>query len=413
MARTFGSDHARAVCDAGAAAIARIAEHVDDLAIDCDFQWRSGYLHLPPAADQASPESEVRGLQDDAELARSLGFEATFLDHVPGMHQPGVKFEDQARFHPRIYLAALAKAIEHAGNHIFERTSVDEVSDDPIRVSAGEHSVSCSRVIVATHTPIMGKAGMVGSALLQTKLALYSSYVVAGRLEPGHLPDALYWDTADPYHYLRIQPQRNANLVIIGGEDHKTGQVADTNACFSRLERTARQQFPTIELTHRWSGQVVETNDGLPYIGEAAPGQFAATGFSGNGLTFGTVAAMMAGDWVNGVKNPWAELFAIGRTKIQGGLWDYLKENKDYPYYLVRDRLVGPDARSLRSIHRGEGKLVYLNGTTAAAYRSEHGKVTLLSPVCTHLGCHVQWNPAETTWDCPCHGSRFTPTGSV
>ncbi len=412
MAQTFGSDHARAVCDAGAAAIALIEEQVGDLDIDCDFDWIPAYLHQPRGPDQAS-DADVAALRRDAETARAFGFGARLLDVVPGVGRPGVEFDDQARFHPRKYLAALAVAIEQAGGRIFEHSAVDEVSDGPLQVSVGAHKVSCEHVIVATHTPIMGKAGMASAALLQTKLALYSSYVVGGRIPRGRLEDALYWDTGDAYHYVRLYPQRDADYVIFGGEDHKTGQVADTNECFDRLIQTAQSWWPGIELTHRWSGQVIETNDGLPYIGEVAPRQFAATGFSGNGMTFGTAAAMMAADWVQKRRNPWAKLFDVGRTKIRGGLWDYLKENKDYPYYLVRDRLVSADATSLRAVRRGEGKLIDLDGTRTAAYRSDKGKVTLLSPVCTHLGCHVQWNRAERTWDCPCHGSRFSPTGAV
>lgn len=416
MARTFGTDHARAVCDAGAAAVAHIDQNIADLEAECDFDWTSGYLHLPLTGNASAANGELEMLERDAELARSFGFSATVLDAVPGLERPGVEFLDQARFHPRKYLAALARAIEANGGRVFEHSPVDDVAGNAanqIDVTAGAHTVSCARVIVATHTPIVGKAGMAASALLQTKLALYTSYVVGGRLAHGSLPDALYWDTSDAYHYIRLQPQRNADYVIIGGEDHKTGQAADTEACFARLAAAAQQHFPGIDLTQRWSGQVIETNDGLPYIGEVAPGQFSATGFSGNGLTFGTLAAMMAADWVEGRSNPWTELFDVGRTKIRGGLWDYLKENADYPYYLVRDRVVGPDARSLRAIPRGEGMIVNVGGTRTAAYRADKGKLTLLSPVCPHLGCHVRWNRAERTWDCPCHGSRFAPTGAV
>jgi glycine/D-amino acid oxidase-like deaminating enzyme/nitrite reductase/ring-hydroxylating ferredoxin subunit len=413
MRRTFGEDHARAVCDAGVAAITQIDAHVRDLGIDCDFERVPGYLHLPLSDVTSANHTGVADLERDAALARSWGFGATRLQQVPGANRPGIEFENQARIHPRKYLAGLVQAIQSAGGRIFEDSPVDDVSDTPPRVSVGPHVVSCARVVVATHTPIMGKAGMAASALLQTKLALYSSYVVAGRVAPGRIPDALYWDTSDPYHYVRLQPHRDADIVIVGGEDHKTGQVADTEACFASIEHAARVFAPEMALSHRWSGQVIETNDGLPYIGEVAEAQFSATGFSGNGLTFGTLAAIMAADWVEGRRNPWSELFDVGRTRIRGGLWDYLKENKDYPYYLVRDRLVGPDATSLSAVRPGEGRLVDVNGTRTAAFRADSGALTLLSPVCTHLGCHVQWNRAERTWDCPCHGSRFAPTGAV
>jgi Rieske Fe-S protein len=130
-------------------------------------------------------------------------------------------------------------------------------------------------------------------------------------------------------------------------------------------------------------------------------------------MTFGTVGGMMAADWVLGQSNPWSELFDMGRTKIRGGLWDYIKENKDYPYYLIRDRFAGPEGRSLRALPRGAGKILELNGTRVAAYRDPDGSVSMRSPVCTHMACEVKWNPAERTWDCPCHGSRFSPTGRV
>src|SRR5262249_52034368 len=146
------------------------------------------------------------------------------------------------------------------------------------------------------------------------------------------------WDTQDPYHYLRVEPRRDHDYVIFGGEDHKTGQVRDTNGCFDRLERTLRSMIGGVEITHRWAGQVVEAVDGLPYIGEAAAQQFTCTGFSGNGLTFGTLGGMMAADWIAGRKNPWSHLFDPGRTRLAAGVWNYIAENKDYPYYMLRDR---------------------------------------------------------------------------
>jgi nitrite reductase/ring-hydroxylating ferredoxin subunit len=227
------------------------------------------------------------------------------------------------------------------------------------------------------------------------------------------VPDGLYWDTGDPYLYVRVQPRDGFDLVIVGGADHKTGQETATDERHQQLVDVARKLVPGFALTHRWSGQVLETNDGLPFIGEMAPHQYAATGFSGNGMTFGTVGAMLMTDAITKQANPWAELFDLGRTKVRGGIWDYLKENKDFPYYLLRNRVASPDARSLRAVRRSEGKIVDVEGTRVAAYRNEHGRLTLLSPTCTHMGCLVAWNPTESTWDCPCHGSRFRATGEV
>jgi len=267
--------------------------------------------------------------------------------------------------------------------------------------------------VLATHTPLMGNAGLIGATLFQTKLALYTSYVIGGRIEKGRIPDALFWDTADPYHYLRLEPRRDHDVVIFGGEDHKTGQAADTNACFDRLERTLLSMAGDIDITHRWSGQVVETPDGLPYIGETAGKQFAGTGYSGNGITFGTLTGMMAADRAAGRANPWSDLFDPSRKKVFGGLWDYVKENKDYAYYLVRDRFAGAEGRSLREVPRGTGKVLNLDGQKVAVYRDQRGATTKRSAVCTHMACLVDWNEAERTWDCPCHGSRFKPDGAV
>jgi Rieske Fe-S protein len=268
-------------------------------------------------------------------------------------------------------------------------------------------------VIVATHTPLAGKAGTLKASTLQTKLASYSSYTVGGTLPTGTIPAGLYWDTSQPYYYLRVEPGPWHDFAILGGNDHKTGQVDDTRACYAALEATARKLLPGFELTDRWSGQVIETNDGLPFIGEISERQFVATGFAGNGMTFGTLAGMMARDAVVGRDNPWRELLSVERTKLRGGAWDYLKENKDYVYYIVRDRLVSAQGASLRVLRRGEGKVVNIHGERAAAYRDTHGTVHVRSAICTHMGCEVNWNAAEATWDCPCHGSRFRADGSV
>ena len=217
----------------------------------------------------------------------------------------------------------------------------------------------------------------------------------------------------DPYYFVRLDPGETHDTIIFGGQDHKTGQADDTREPYARLDAMLRQFLPKAEVTHRWSGQVIETRDRMPYIGETSKGQFAITGFCGNGLTFGTVGAMMARDAATGRSNPWSSLFDAGRTRVAQGLWDYLKENKDYPYYMIRDRFAGAEGKSLRAVHAGEGRLIDLRGKRVAAYRSPRGRLSVLSPVCPHLGCHVAWNEAEATWDCPCHGSRFAATGEV
>jgi glycine/D-amino acid oxidase-like deaminating enzyme/nitrite reductase/ring-hydroxylating ferredoxin subunit len=418
MEKTFGGDHARAVWDAGLAAIAQIDSIARDERIDCDFHWVPGYLHAPVGAarpDPASPDraSADREFQEEASLATSLGFDAEFVPEVPFIGGPGVMYPNQARFHPRRYLAGVAQTIADRGGFIFEHTSADEFSTSPLSVKANGHTIVCQHIVIATHNPLVANTGIVSATLFQTKLALYTSYVVGGRVAKGRIPDALFWDTADPYHYLRIERHRDHDYVIFGGEDHKTGQAADTRACFDRLERTLRSMIADVEVMHHWSAQVIESPDGLPYIGATAERQFTGTAFAGNGLTFGTLTGMMAVDNILGRANPWSELFDPGRKKILGGLWDYIKENKDYPYYLIRDRFAGTEGRSIRAVPRGEGRVLDLNGEQTAVYRSSDGSVTKRSAMCTHMACTVDWNEAERTWDCPCHGSRFNPDGSV
>jgi glycine/D-amino acid oxidase-like deaminating enzyme/nitrite reductase/ring-hydroxylating ferredoxin subunit len=423
LAKSFGADHARATWDAGLAAIAQIDGIARTEGIECGFEWVPGYLHAPLREPPGDGEREEETLRAEANQILELGFDARYLHRVPFMNVPGIEIAGQARFNPRRYLAALLARIDGGIGHVFEHTNVDDVEsadaeDAPVTVISGDHRVTCDYVIVATHNPIVGRAGMMSATLLQTKLALYTSYVVGGRVARGSIPDALFWDTSDPYNYLRIDrspddDRASDDVVIYGGGDHKTGQVEDTRARFEQVESGLRRLAPGVRITHHWSGQVIETNDGLPLIGEMAPKQFAATGFSGNGMTFGTLASMMATDAALGRSNPWRELFDIGRTKIRGGLWDYITENKDYPYYMIRGRFAGAEGRSLRALRRGEGKLLEIDGERIAAYRGEDGEVTMRSPVCTHMGCVVQWNTAERTWDCPCHGSRFSAKGEV
>jgi len=416
LVKNFGKDHAQAVWDAQLAAIDTIDRNVWREQIKCQFEWVPAYLFEPGAENcPTEPNTLSVDLTHEADLAVELGFDAEFMKCVPLFHRPGVRYENQAKFHPRKYLLALLRLLASAkGCQIYEGTEVQDIEGTPITATTADgHRIHCEHVLIATHVPLQGKSGLVPATLLQSKLAPYSSYAVGGWVPRGTVPEALFWDTGDPYDYLRVDRRHDHDFVIFGGEDHKTGQVEETSACFGRLERRIQHLLPEISLTHRWSGQVVETNDGLPYIGETDARQFVATGFGGHGMTFGTLSAMMFTDYVTGQANPWAELFDPSRTKVKGGLWDYVKENKDYPYYLIRDRFAGKGGHSLRTIKRGTGEVIDVGGKPAAVYRGLDSQIYVCSAVCTHMGCYVHWNDAERTWDCPCHGSRFKVNGDV
>jgi glycine/D-amino acid oxidase-like deaminating enzyme/nitrite reductase/ring-hydroxylating ferredoxin subunit len=408
LAKSFGKDAARLTWLGGAAATNTIEEIIAALGINCQFTRVPGYLHA--SLDGKKDESE--DLKKEAELAQELGFDAVFMEAVPLVGKPGVRFSNQAKFHPLLYLAALARAIDGEGSAVFEQTDVSEVRDEPMAAVVGRHTIECNYLVIATHVPLMGKTGLISATLFQTKLAPYTSYVVGATLPRGTIPEASFWDTTDPYHYLRIDGGMESDYAIFGGNDHKTGQETQPDAAYGELAARLHDLIPEAKIDHQWSGQVVETHDGLPYMGETAERQFVATGFSGNGMTFGTLGAMMACDAVLGRTNPWQDLFSVNRKKISGA-WDYVKENFDYAYYLVRDRLTPADGDSLQDVKPGEGKILKLDGQRAACYRDESGKVTMVSAVCTHMGCLVRWNRAEKTWDCPCHGSRFRATGEV
>jgi glycine/D-amino acid oxidase-like deaminating enzyme/nitrite reductase/ring-hydroxylating ferredoxin subunit len=414
LAKQFGEDGARAAWEGGAAAIDQIETIIRTLDDDCGFRRVCGYLHgalgRKGAAD--SPQDEKARLQRDAELGQRLGFDSHYVERMPYGAVPAVEFEDQAAFDPGRYLAALARQLTQKGCRIFEQSPVDSVEDQPRRVVTAQGHIDCSYVVLATHNPLMGTQGAVRSGLFQTKLALYTSYALGARLPANTLPDALFWDTANPYDYLRIEPRDDYQLAIFGGADTKTGQQDDA-AAFHELERRLFQRVPGAAITHRWLGQVIETDDGLPYIGERSEGEFVATGFSGNGYTFGTLAAMMARDAFLKRSNPWQELLRPDRKPFHGGAWQYVRENLDYPWYLLRSRLGRAEGKSLEEVPHGEGRILALKEGRCAVYRAPDGALSVCSAVCTHLKCLVRWNGADKTWDCPCHGSRFSTDGDV
>lgn len=269
---------------------------------------------------------------------------------------------------------------------------------DEIERIVEEEGSDCefTRVPAYLHVPVDGSSKKEASSLkkeadLAAKLGFDAVYLNSAPY--FNLPAARFANQAKfhPRKYLRSLVEK-----ISGSGSH----VFEKSAAKANIDR-------------RWSGQVICTPDGLPYIGENAEHQFVATGYCGNGITFGTVAAIMARDWTTGRKNPWTDLFAVARKKIKGAMWNYLRENKDYPYYMIKDRLARAEADSVRELKPGEGMITGRRGKKVAAFRDPGGNIHRLSPVCTHLGCLVRWNPAESTWDCPCHGSRFKPTGEV
>ncbi|MFO1019329.1 MAG: FAD-binding oxidoreductase [Planctomycetales bacterium] len=268
LVKEFGKDSAEIAWHAGAEAIGKIEAIAQAEQIECEFQRVPGYLH---AALQGK-KNETAEFKKEAELARSLGFDAEFMEQVPFVDKPGIRFANQAKFHPLKYLFALAAKVHGGGSAIYEKSEVSSIEGkQPLLVTANGHQITTERVIIATHVPLMGKAGIIGAMFFQAKLAPYSSYVVGAKIPKNSVPVASFWDTSNPYYYLRIDSGTRSDYAIFGGADHKTGQEDDPRSCYRDLERELHRLIPAAKIDHHWSGQVIETADGLPFIGETAP----------------------------------------------------------------------------------------------------------------------------------------------
>lgn len=403
LTKDFGQDGARLATEASRAALERIALFVQEGRIACS-------LRRVPAFAYTESKRGVAAIEEEYDAAVRLGVPVTLVRDTPLPFKTpaALRYDNQGRFHVRRYLMPMANALRGTRGHVFEGTRVLDVEDgEPCRVITESGVVTAKEVVIATHVPMKAKWVM-------PKLAQYRSYVVAFTLK-GEVPDGLFWDDDDPYHYVRLQETKEGTVLIAGGEDHKVGQEEDTEARYASVAEWAQERFPVKKAAWRWSAQVVETVDGLPYYGRpgGSPHVFACTGYSGTGMTFGTLGGMMAADAILGRENALQKLFAYNRVKPLASAKDLVAENVDFPAHFVGDRLAAPERRGFAGVPRGAGCIVEENGERLAVYRDPKGGVHARSAVCTHMGCLVGWNDAEKSWDCPCHGSRFDPDGEV
>jgi glycine/D-amino acid oxidase-like deaminating enzyme/nitrite reductase/ring-hydroxylating ferredoxin subunit len=408
LERVHGVAGARIAGESHCAAIDRIEAIVREEGIECMFSRLDGYLFR-------GEHSEPDILERELAAAWRAGLSGVTLpDHsvatTLGLGQ-ALKFPGQGQFHPRRYLSGLARAIEAKGGRICCDTRVARVEDgSPARVETTRgHTVIAQSVVVATNSPISDRLA------IHTKQAAYRTFAIAIALGSADMPRGLFWDTDDPYHYVRAHVRIDGRRVlIVGGEDHKTGQANDAPERFARLETWTRERFRGIgPVEYRWSGQVLEPVDNLAFIGRdpASRHVYIATGDSGHGMTHGTLAGMLITDLVLGRKNPWAELYSPERKSAKT-LGTYAKENlnvaRQYADYLKRG-----DVADVDDITPGTGAIVRSGARLLAVYRDDDGALSARSAVCTHVGCIVRWNATESSWDCPCHGSRFDVHGSV
>lgn len=417
IVRLHGVEGARLAGDSHRSAIGRIESIADRERIACDFRRVSGYLFLSPGHAQAL-------LDEEFEAARAAAMEVERLSRAPvqGFDSgPCLHFPRQAQVHPLKYVNGLAAAFERAGGRLHGATRVTTVTGgSPARVETTDGlTVTCDAVVVATNVPFIDRLA------IHTKQAPYHTYVLAARTPPGSVTPALYWDTHDPYHYVRLQRTSNAelggdneeavDLLIVGGEDHKAGQASDAEPRFARLEGWMREHFPSAgEIEFRWSGQVMETQDGLAFIGRNPldnDNVYIATGDSGMGMTHGTIAGMLLTDLIAGRDNRWAALYDPSRIRARAA-GDFLKENLNVAAQYASYVTPG-EVSSVDEIAPNTGAVIRDGLTKVAVFRDEAGELHRRSAICTHLGCIVGWNAAASTWDCPCHGSRFDRYGKV
>jgi glycine/D-amino acid oxidase-like deaminating enzyme/nitrite reductase/ring-hydroxylating ferredoxin subunit len=405
-----GEKGAHLTAQSHSSAITRIESIVAAEHIDCGFERVDGYLFL-------GPKDSEKDLHEEFEAAQRAGVEVKELERPPFDLKLGrcLRFAHQAQFHPLKYMAGLAKAIKRHGGRIYAGTEAKEIKGGTTAEikTNNRKKISAGAVVVATNTPVNDWVTM------HTKQAAYRSYVIGVPIPTDSIPKALYWDTEDPFHYVRVLRMNDGpaerDVLIVGGEDHKTGQTEELENRFARLRVWGRTHFaPLGEPEFQWSGQVMNTNDGLAFIGRN-PGDednvYVATGDSGMGLTHGTIAGMLLNDLILGRHNPWATLYDPSRKSLRAAP-EFAAENLNVVAQYTSWVTPG-EVSTAEEIKPGSGAILRKGFSKIAAYRDDAGSLHERSAVCPHLGCIVSWNSTERSWDCPCHGSRFDLNGKV
>ena len=406
--KVHGRDGARVAAESHRTAVDRIEEIAREENIDCEFTRVDGYWFA------AKPDHD-RLLDAEAAAARRAGAgtveRVTVIPGVP-LAATALRFANQGQFHPLKYLSGLARAIVRLGGRIHAGSHVAEFENRPRRprvTTSDKHTVTADAVVFATNSPVNDWVAM------HTKQAAYRTYVIAVRIPPNSVAPGLYWDTLEPYHYVRLTTDADGEpLLIVGGEDHKTGQADESESRFGALLEWTRQRFPMAgDIVYRWSGQVIEPNDYMGFIGRN-PGSenvYIATGDSGQGMTHGTIAGILIPDLILGNPSRWEKLYDPSRVTVRSAP-EFVRENVNVAAQYV-DWVTPGEVSSPDEIAPGSGAVMRQGTKKFAVYRDEDGTPHIRSAVCTHLYCIVDWNSVEKTWDCPCHGSRFDPYGKV
>ena len=400
----FDEETARRYAESQQAAIELVRRLVSEHGIDCDLEPRANVVY-------AAGEDDVSALEQEAEAQRRAGLPAELVEDA-GLPFPtfaALRLEGQYQFHPRGYLLALADLIEQAGGRIYEQTRITDITgESPYELEAEEGCVRAERVVVATHYPI------VEHGFFAPRLHPDREYVVAAPLRDDADLGGMFISASEPIRSLRTAPlSEGGRLLLVGGEKHRVGQESDTEARYAALEEFMRQWFSVGETRYRWSTQDPTSVDRLPYVGEVEEGSrmYVATGFAAWGMSNGTLAGMVLGDAILGSASEWASLYSLERGSLLRSATRLLAANTTLAAHQAGGMVRG--GSELQDVAPGTGAIVTLDGDDVAVYRARDGTVQGVSAKCTHMGCTVSWNGAESSWDCPCHGSRFAADGRV
>jgi len=411
---TFDKASAALAAESHQAAIGMIESIINTESIDCNFKTVDGYLFLDPSDKNENLLREFKATQ-------SAGINTEIVDITPGILNVGtsIKFPSQAQFHIIKYLQGLSHAIAQMGGKIYTETRGEHISKDGAKANGFE--IKAQHIVVATNTPVNDIVTM------HTKQAAYRTYVIAAKVRKGALPYQLWWDTgnadsrwvSEPYHYVRLEEfDDEFDLLISGGEDHKTGQADEEHIPeqdrYYNLEKWTREHFPDmLDIAYYWSGQVMEPVDSLGFMGKN-PGDeniYIITGDSGNGMTHTTIGAMIINDIINGIKNPWETLYSPSRITLNTAK-DFIQEAANMAKQYL-DWVTPSDWENAEQLQKGQGGIITSGISKIAVYRDDNNVLNAFSAVCPHLGCIVKWNGDEKSFDCPCHGSRFSCEGTV
>lgn len=411
LIKVRGEEEARLYYESQVAAVNRIEAICRDEGIEANFSRLDGILF--PAED-----SHVADLEEEFDSCRKIGVECEWLDQyaLPGRAVgPAIRFPDQGRFHPTRYLAGLAQAIQRFGGRLYADTVhvSDEETENGVEITTEAGPViRAGAAVFCTNSPTNVKVD------IHPKQTPDRTYAIAGPVPKGSVPDALIWDTLEAYHYVRIQPLSEAeDLLIVGGEDHRSGEASDFDERFERLEQWTRDHYPAFtRADYRWSGQVMETIDFMPFSGRVGGTNnlYLHTGDSGMGITNAVAGSLTIAPLILGQDSRFASLFDPGRKSLTAGasIQEFVREQAGSAKNMM-EHLTPAEISSADELAPGEGGLMRRGLKKVAVYKDEVGNVIERSAVCTHLGCIVHWNGFEKCWDCPCHGSQFAPDGEV